>query len=87
MSGGWRLAAGGWRLASGGWRLASGAGVWCLVPCVVAHACAAWGSPELANKGRELAAHFDTHGTPIMMGGGNLAFTLLGIDFNGRYVG
>jgi hypothetical protein len=38
--------------------------------------------PGLAEKGRELAKHFDEVGTPIMMGGGALAFTLLGVDFN-----
>eukprot|EP01041_Mallomonas_annulata_P006409 gene6409-12960_t len=38
--------------------------------------------PELASKARELALHFEEQGTPIMMGGGNLAFTLLGIDWN-----
>jgi len=37
---------------------------------------------EMANKGRELAAHFDTNGTPVMIGGGVLAFTLLGVDYN-----
>eukprot|EP00743_Colponemidia_sp_Colp-15_P003545 GILK01003826.1.p1 GENE.GILK01003826.1~~GILK01003826.1.p1 ORF type:complete len:638 (-),score=106.95 GILK01003826.1:70-1932(-) len=37
---------------------------------------------ELAEQGRELARHFSTHGTPVMMGGGVLAYTLLGIDFN-----
>eukprot|EP00742_Colponemidia_sp_Colp-10_P003418 GILJ01003639.1.p1 GENE.GILJ01003639.1~~GILJ01003639.1.p1 ORF type:complete len:623 (+),score=85.13 GILJ01003639.1:42-1910(+) len=37
---------------------------------------------ELAEHGRELARHFSSHGTPIMMGGGVLAYTLLGIDFN-----
>ena len=31
---------------------------------------------------RELQQHFRTNGTPIMMGGGALAYTLLGIDFN-----
>ena len=36
----------------------------------------------IADKGRELAAHFDTNGTPVMMGAGDYAFTLLGIDFN-----
>ena len=36
----------------------------------------------LANKGRELAQHFEDHGTPIMMGGGVLALTILGIDYN-----
>lgn len=34
---------------------------------------------EMATKARELAKHFETQGTPVMMGGGNLAFTLLGI--------
>ena len=38
--------------------------------------------PELADKARELARHFDEVGTPIMMGGGCLAFTLLGVDYN-----
>jgi len=37
---------------------------------------------ELAEKGRELSRHFETQGTPIMIGGGVLAYTLLGIDFN-----
>jgi len=38
--------------------------------------------PGLAERAAELAAHFDTQGTPIMMGGGSLAFTLLGVDWN-----
>ncbi len=38
--------------------------------------------PDLADRARELAAHFDTQGTPVMMGGGSLAFTLLGVDWN-----
>lgn len=33
-------------------------------------------------QARELAAHFDKEGTPVMMGGGNLAFTILGVDWN-----
>ncbi|KAL3878114.1 hypothetical protein ACJMK2_030486 [Sinanodonta woodiana] len=37
---------------------------------------------ELASRGRELAAHFSTQGTPIMIGGGVLAHTILGVDFN-----
>jgi len=37
---------------------------------------------DLVNQGRELARHFATQGTPIMMGGGKLAYTLLGIDWN-----
>lgn len=37
--------------------------------------------PELA---RELQHHFATHGTPVMMGGGQLAFTILGVDYDAR---
>lgn len=37
---------------------------------------------ELPTKAREIARHFDTHGSPVMMGGGQLAYTLLGIDWN-----
>jgi Ufm1-specific protease 2 len=37
---------------------------------------------ELGSKARDIAAHFDTHGTPIMMGGGALAFTILGVAWN-----
>ncbi|XP_052796847.1 ufm1-specific protease 2-like [Mya arenaria] len=37
---------------------------------------------ELAAKGRELAAHFQTQGTPIMIGGGVLAHTILGVDYD-----
>lgn len=37
---------------------------------------------EMPSKAREIAAHFDTQGTPIMIGGGVLAYTLLGIDYN-----
>jgi hypothetical protein len=37
---------------------------------------------ELPEKCRELALHFDTQGTPIMIGGGVLAYTLLGVDYN-----
>ncbi|XP_071951490.1 ufm1-specific protease 2-like [Antedon mediterranea] len=39
---------------------------------------------EMANKGRELAHHFETQGTPIMIGGGVLAHTILGVDFNDK---
>jgi hypothetical protein len=38
--------------------------------------------PALATKARELAAHFEIEGTPVMMGGGNLALTLLGVAWN-----
>jgi len=37
---------------------------------------------EMSCKGRELAMHFQTQGTPIMIGGGVLAHTILGVDFN-----
>ncbi|KAL4363304.1 hypothetical protein GQ457_04G015280 [Hibiscus cannabinus] len=37
---------------------------------------------ELPEKCRELAFHFETQGTPIMIGGGVLAYTLLGVDYN-----
>jgi hypothetical protein len=37
---------------------------------------------ELAEKGRELSRHFTTQGSPVMVGGGVLAYTLLGIDYN-----
>ncbi|KAG8187188.1 hypothetical protein JTE90_020059 [Oedothorax gibbosus] len=37
---------------------------------------------ELASKGRELFNHFHDQGTPIMIGGGVLAHTILGVDFN-----
>ncbi|EEF51875.1 probable Ufm1-specific protease [Ricinus communis] len=37
---------------------------------------------ELLEKCRELALHFETQGTPIMIGGGVLAYTLLGVHYN-----
>ncbi|GFR16037.1 ufm1-specific protease 2 [Trichonephila clavata] len=37
---------------------------------------------ELANKGRELFYHFRDQGTPVMIGGGVLAHTIIGVDFN-----
>ncbi|CAM8929612.1 unnamed protein product [Rhodiola kirilowii] len=37
---------------------------------------------ELPEKCRELAKHFESQGTPIMIGGGVLAYTLLGVDYN-----
>jgi hypothetical protein len=37
---------------------------------------------ELASKARELAAHFETEGTPVMIGGGVLAHSIIGVDFN-----
>ena len=37
---------------------------------------------DLASKGSELSYHFESQGTPIMIGGGVLAHTILGVDFN-----
>lgn len=37
---------------------------------------------ELPEKCRELELHFETQGTPVMIGGGVLAYTLLGVDYN-----
>ncbi|XP_064917265.1 ufm1-specific protease 2 isoform X5 [Columba livia] len=37
---------------------------------------------ELALQGRELANHFKTEGTPVMIGGGVLAHTILGVAWN-----
>ncbi|XP_073463503.1 ufm1-specific protease 2 [Aquarana catesbeiana] len=37
---------------------------------------------ELASKGRELVNHFKTEGTPIMIGGGVLAHTILGVNWS-----
>ncbi|KAL3342764.1 hypothetical protein AABB24_026681 [Solanum stoloniferum] len=37
---------------------------------------------ELPEKCRELALHFENQGTPIMIGGGVLAYALLGVDYN-----
>ncbi|XP_026503688.1 ufm1-specific protease 2 isoform X1 [Terrapene carolina triunguis] len=37
---------------------------------------------ELASQGRELANHFKTEGTPVMIGGGVLAHTVLGVAWN-----
>ena len=37
---------------------------------------------EIPTRAREIARHFETQGTPVMIGGGVLAYTLLGIDYN-----
>ncbi|KAG4066450.1 hypothetical protein HA402_007086 [Bradysia odoriphaga] len=37
---------------------------------------------DLSQHGPTLARHFETQGTPIMIGGGVLAHTILGVDFN-----
>lgn len=37
---------------------------------------------ELAEKGYDLQDHFERNGSPVMIGGGQLAHTILGVDFN-----
>ncbi|KAF5302328.1 hypothetical protein FQA39_LY10367 [Lamprigera yunnana] len=37
---------------------------------------------DMASKGPELLYHFNNHGSPVMIGGGVLAHTILGIDYN-----
>lgn len=37
---------------------------------------------ELAGKARELGQHFASQSTPVMIGGGVLAHTIIGVDFN-----
>ncbi|KAJ8028259.1 Ufm1-specific protease 2 [Holothuria leucospilota] len=39
---------------------------------------------DLVSKGRELAHHFKTQGTPVMSGGGAMAHTILGVDFSSK---
>ncbi|CAN8072201.1 unnamed protein product [Agarophyton chilense] len=39
---------------------------------------------EMESKGRELALHFDTQGSPVMVGGGVLAWTILGVARDSR---
>ncbi len=37
---------------------------------------------EMPTKSRELVHHFQTHGSPVMIGGGVLAHTIIGVDWN-----
>ncbi|KAF5274306.1 hypothetical protein FQR65_LT04425 [Abscondita terminalis] len=37
---------------------------------------------DMACKGSELIYHFQTYGSPVMIGGGVLAHTILGVDYN-----
>ena len=39
---------------------------------------------DVPRKARELQAHFDTEGTPVMCGGGALAYTILGVDYDSQ---
>ena len=37
---------------------------------------------EMNSKGRELIKHFECNGTPVMIGGGVYAYTILGVDYD-----
>jgi hypothetical protein len=37
---------------------------------------------QLLEKVREIQHHFDYEGTPVMIGGGSLAHTIIGVDFD-----
>ena len=37
---------------------------------------------DIPSHARQLAAHFASQGTPVMIGGGVLAYTLLGVQFD-----
>ncbi|KAJ8902646.1 hypothetical protein NDN08_005966 [Rhodosorus marinus] len=37
---------------------------------------------DIESKGRELAMHFEKEGTPVMIGGGVLAYTIVGVMFD-----
>ena len=39
---------------------------------------------DIPGRARELAAHFAEQGSPIMVGGGLLAYTMLGVAFDQR---
>jgi hypothetical protein len=39
---------------------------------------------EMSSKGRELISHFQTQGTPVMIGGGVLAHTIIGVAFDDK---
>jgi len=39
---------------------------------------------EMSSKARQIGEHLRTHGTPIMIGGGVLAHTIIGVDFNSQ---
>ena len=52
---------------------------YCKVPCKILNFSS---GSEFINKGRELFSHFSNEGSPVMIGGGVLAYTLLGVDYN-----
>ena len=37
---------------------------------------------DISSKGRELIYHFQNNGTPVMIGGGVFAYTILGVDYD-----
>lgn len=41
---------------------------------------------DIESKSRELIHHFNSQGSPVMIGGGVLAYTLIGIDYNDKTV-
>eukprot|EP00941_MAST-03F_sp_MAST-3F-sp1_P002274 g2274.t1 len=51
---------------------------WCNVTCKFLFLSS---GADFPSKARDLVRHFDTEGTPVMIGGGALAFTLLGVAF------
>ena len=63
------------RLQEIGWFLEEALGVTCKTQWYAS------GEDVVAN-GRTFAHHFETQGTPVMIGGGELAFTLLAVEFS-----
>ncbi|ESN99813.1 hypothetical protein HELRODRAFT_113575 [Helobdella robusta] len=49
------------------------------IQCKISHASSGL---EMSSKIREIIHHLETHGSPMMIGGGVLAHTIIGIDFN-----
>lgn len=49
------------------------------VQCKICHVSS---GSEMDSKVREIVHHFETQGSPIMIGGGTLAHTIIGVDFN-----
>ena len=52
---------------------------WCGIQCKVLYVSR---GDEMNSQARAIANHFDQNGSPIMIGGGVLAYTMLGIDFD-----
>lgn len=49
------------------------------LPCKIVHVSS---GSELDSKGSILLNHFQVNGSPVMIGGGVLAHTILGVDYN-----